>query len=89
MQKQGAIVLGSGGDCCKPGGGVWRHHVGPSPVAAGSLGNCRSERSAGAQEHIDLLGGEHVVDHLDGRAHHCGTPAHLGGHDPQVVGSER
>jgi hypothetical protein len=22
MKKQGAIVLGSGGDCCKPGGGA-------------------------------------------------------------------
>src|SRR4029453_1507758 len=22
MRKQGAIVLGSGGDCCKPGGGA-------------------------------------------------------------------
>ena len=22
MKKQGAIVLGSGGDCCKPNGGV-------------------------------------------------------------------
>jgi hypothetical protein len=22
MKKQGAIILGSGGDCCKPGGGA-------------------------------------------------------------------